>query len=392
MLAPSIATCSSAQMTIIRRVCLAATIALGGCASQPAVEVSAPKPAAEASACRYQAESLDAHVHVLTQGDTFHLQPRGNVGIIEQANGVVLFDSGGSPAAADEIIAFVRSQSAKPVTAIILSHWHGDHVLGVSRLLEVWPGARVISTRSTRDLLASPQTDRFMPGDDADANARYMANNQSSIEFLEAAARDESLSAGDRAGFAVAAREYTQFAREMSGAHRVVPNEIFDTQIELDDPTAPIEIRYFGRANTAGDAIAWLPRQRIVFSGDVVVAPIPYGFNTYPGDWIHVLDQLSALEFTVLVPGHGTPRRDGSYPALLRAMLVSIRSQVASFASDPAVTVANVGAHFDVNAERKTITNDDPWLQRWFRNYWQGPIGSSAMREARGEEIVQGAP
>jgi glyoxylase-like metal-dependent hydrolase (beta-lactamase superfamily II) len=388
---PARIVCSSTSTMTSSLFCLLALAALGGCASQPPIEIAAPTPIAGESAYRYGVESLGANVHVLTQGNTFHLQPRGNVGIIEQTDGVVLFDSGGSPAAADEVIDFVRSQTSKPVTAIILSHWHGDHVLGVSRLLEVWPKARVISTRSTRDLLASPQTDHFMPGDDTDANARYMANNQSSVDYLEGAAKDASLSAVDRADFAVAAKEYAQFAREMSAAHRVVPNEVFDTRLELADATTPVEIRYFGRANTAGDAIAWLPRQRIVFSGDVVVAPIPYGFNTYPGDWIDVLDKLSAFDFAVLVPGHGEPQRDGHYLGQLRAMLVSISAQAATLASDSAVTNDNVGTRLKIDPERKAITNDDPWLQRWFRNYWLGPIGSSALRAARGEDVIQGA-
>jgi glyoxylase-like metal-dependent hydrolase (beta-lactamase superfamily II) len=391
MLARSVAIHRSAPMNINGLVCLLACVALGGCASRPPVALVAPTPAADESAYSYGIESLGAGVHVLSQGVTFHLQPRGNVGIIEQRDGIVLFDSGGSPAAADEVIAFVRSRSSKPVTAIILSHWHGDHVLGVSRLLEVWPKARVISTRSTRDLLASPATDRFMPGDDAEANARYMANNRASIDFLESAAKDASLAADDRAGFAVAAREYAQFTREMAVAHRIVPTEVFDTRLELADATTPIEIRYLGRANTAGDAIAWLPRQRIVFSGDVVVAPIPYGFNTYPGEWIRVLDELARLDFAVLVPGHGNPRHDRDYLARLRTMLVSVRKQAAILASDSEVTNDNVGTRLEIDAERKAITNDDPWLQRWFRNYWLGPIGSSALREARGTAVIQGA-
>jgi glyoxylase-like metal-dependent hydrolase (beta-lactamase superfamily II) len=391
MLRPAMTSFRSAPTSVSSLIYLLAMLALGGCASNSPSGIAIPKPATQASTYHFSIDSLGAGVHVLTQGNTFHLQPRGNVGVIEQSDGFVLFDSGGSPAAADEVIALIRSRSRKPVSAIVLSHWHGDHVLGVSRLLEAWPKARVISTRSTRDLLASAQTDRYMPGDDADANARYMANNQSSIDFLEGAAKDESLGAGDRAGFAVAAKEYAQFTREMMIAHRVVPNEIFENRIELSDPVTPVEIRYFGRANTAGDAIAWLPRQRILFSGDVVVAPIPYGFNTYPSDWIDVLDQLAALDFAVLVPGHGKPQRDGSYLALLRAMLVSVRSQVATLASDPAVKTDNVGARLKIDAERRAITHDDPWLERWFRNYWLGPIGSSALREARGEEVIQGA-
>ena len=78
----------------------------------------------------YQTEAVTPRVHVQTQGDAFHVQPRGNVEIIEQDRGVVLVDSGGSSAAAEEVIAFVYSIGKKPVIAIVLTHWHGDHVRG----------------------------------------------------------------------------------------------------------------------------------------------------------------------------------------------------------------------------------------------------------------------
>jgi glyoxylase-like metal-dependent hydrolase (beta-lactamase superfamily II) len=230
-----------------------------------------------------------------------------------------------------------------------------------------------------------------MPGDDPKANATYMENTRAGVDFLRKASTDEKLSAVDRAGFGVAAAEYEQFAREMSVAHRVVPTEVFEDKFVLADTDAPVEIHFFGRANTAGDAIAWLPKQNVVFTGDVVVAPIPYGFNAYPGEWIGVLNKILALKPAVLVPGHGNPMRDAGYAQRLVEMLETVRSQVARLAEDKSVTNDNVGKQLDLDAARKAWTGDDAWLQRWFRNYWLNPIGSSALREARGEPVVQGA-
>ena len=199
------------------------------------------------------------------------------------------------------------------------------------------------------------------------------------------------MSEGDRAGFGKAAAEYEQFVREMSIAHRVVPTEVFETKLILADAKTPVEIHFFGRANTAGDAVAWLPGQRIVFTGDVVVAPIPYGFNGYPSEWVDVLKKILALKPAVLVPGHGSAMRDTGYTERLIGMLESVRSQVAKLAGDKSVTNDNVGKRLDLDSARKSLTGDDAWLQRWFRNYWLNPIGSSALREARGEPVVQGS-
>jgi glyoxylase-like metal-dependent hydrolase (beta-lactamase superfamily II) len=353
---------------------------------------SAPPPAPQAALGNlypYRIEELAPRVHLLTQGNECHLQPRGNVGVVEQRLGVVLIDSGGSPAAAEEVIAFVRSRTSKPVTWIVLTHWHGDHVLGVARLLQEWPKARVIATKQTREMLEDPASDRFMPGDDASANAKFHENVAGGVEFLKRQSEDAKLPGAVRAGYAQASREFAQFGREMRTARRVAPNFPFPHLILLPDEEAPVDLRFFGRANTAGDAIAWLPRQRVVFTGDVVVAPIPYGFNTYPTEWVATLEQILALDFAVLAPGHGSAMRDTQYVDRLIRMLKDVCTQV-DLLSHLKIDATEATERVNQDDARKSLVGDDAWLELWFKNYWHTPIVSSALREARGEEIMQG--
>jgi glyoxylase-like metal-dependent hydrolase (beta-lactamase superfamily II) len=361
---------------------------LAGCSTGETMRAAGPD--AQRAAYNYRVERLAAGVHALNQGDEFHIQPRGNVEVVEQSNGVVLVDGGGSPAGAEEVIAFVRSRTDKPVTAIILTHWHGDHALGVSRLLLEWPDARVISTPRTRDMLADANAERFMPGDDAEANARYMERVRAGLDYLRAAASDDALTEAERTGFARAALEYEQFSREIAHARRVAPNETFAQRLVLPDRLRPVEIMFLGRANTDGDAVVWLPRQRIVMTGDIVVAPLPFGFNAYPEEWIEVLRRIRGLDYAVLAPGHGRPMRDTAYLDRLVAMLTEVRSQVAPLASLD-IDAAGAAAQVDLSTHRDELTGNDPWLLRWFRDYWHAPIVSSALREARGEPVVQGA-
>lgn len=353
-------------------------------------EPPAPLPRAEGDVYGFQAETLAAGVYALNEDNVFHIQPRGNVEVIEQSDGVVLVDGGGSPAGAEQVIGFVRSKTPKPVTAIVITHWHGDHALGVSRLLQEWPDARVISTGPTSDMLTSPEADRYMPGDDADKNAAYMANIQGGVAFLTDASQDQKYSEAERAGFAQAATEYEQFGREMATARRVAPTETFEHSLTLADNSHPVEVMFLGRANTAGDAVVWLPRQKVVITGDLVVAPIPFGFNSYPEEWIGVLNQVRDLNYAVLVPGHGRPMRDTTYVDLLISMVTDVRAQVAPLASSD-MDAAAINAAVELDDAQATIAGDDPWLGRWFRDYWKEPIVSSALREARGVPIVQGS-
>lgn len=334
-------------------------------------------------------ELVAPHVNVLHQVG-FHTQPRGNVEVIEQANGVILIDSGGSPAGAEEVIAFVHSATRKQVTAIVITHWHGDHSLGVARLKQEWPNARIISTPGTRDMLASPDTDRFMPSDNPEANARLQQNTARVVAALTQRGQSTELSVTERAGYTQAAAELQDYAHDMETARRFVPTETFSDHLTLTDHTTPIELMFLGRANTEGDAIAWLPRQRVLITGDTVVSPIPYGFDSYPADWLAVLQRLRAYNYAVLLPGHGMPMRDKTYLDRLIAALTAARTQAAALAADTTITQENVSQHVNFSDLRRQFVGDDPWLTRWFNGYWSTPIAWSALREARNIPIVQG--
>src|SRR6185369_2959367 len=94
------------------------------CAPIPA---PAQSPPADASGYFYVADRVADHVHLLHQADP-HSYFCGNVAVIEQSSSIVLFDSGCSFGGGERVVAAVRRISSKPVSAIVLSHWHYDHM------------------------------------------------------------------------------------------------------------------------------------------------------------------------------------------------------------------------------------------------------------------------
>src|SRR6185503_15403532 len=78
------------------------------------------------------------------------------VSIIEQQDGLVLVDSGGTIAHGRAITAYIRSITRRPVKAVLITHWHNDHPLGIAAIREAWPRVRVISTAATRTDLLGP--------------------------------------------------------------------------------------------------------------------------------------------------------------------------------------------------------------------------------------------
>jgi glyoxylase-like metal-dependent hydrolase (beta-lactamase superfamily II) len=94
--------------------------------------------------------------------------------------------------------------------------------------------------------------------------------------------------------------------------------------------------------------IVYLPRERIVATGDLVVYPIPFGFATNPREWPATLRALRALDASVIVPGHGAIQRDWSYVDREVALLQSTWDQVEK---------ASVGGA-NLDAVRKAVDGD----------------------------------
>ena len=145
-----------------------------------------------------------------------------------------------------------------------------------------------------------------------------------------------------------------------------------------------IVVRYLGRGNTRGDLTVWLPKERIVATGDLLVHPGPYSFGSYLGEWIKTLGRVRDLPVDVIVPGHGAIQRDRQYldlvVSLLEYTLAQARDAVAKGLDLEATRRAISFDEF-----RQRFTGGDPARVRAFNAYFVQPAVERAWREARGE-------
>lgn len=317
----------------------------------------------------------------------FQLQPIGNVTVIEQRNGLVLVDAGGSPGAGRRIVTMVKSLSPKPVKAVIITQWHGDKPQGLPEVLKAWPDARTIATDATRAHLADPKTMNTPAAPDEPRNAKFLAQVQGQIDYLQKAA-DDAKSEPVKRGFRSAARMFRQYKLDMDGALTIAAKEGFKDRLVITDPDHPVEAMFLGRANTDGDAVVWLPKQKIVVAGEIVISPFPYGFESYPAEWIATLAKLRAMKWRTLIPGHGMPQTDRAQLDRISATLKAVRARVAPLVKH-GLTLEQVKAKIDLTAQAKTFVGDDPWLAIWFKTFFTDGIVTSAYKEAKGDPIVQ---
>jgi len=336
----------------------------------------------------FAARELAPGIHLLATPPDFLGPAISNVSIIEQSDGIVLIDSGATAADGRRIVAYVRSLTDKPVKAVVITHWHNDHPLGVSEIRAAWPDVRIISTGPTRAGLLGPASTSVGPRPDERFDTMILNQVSDSLSRIAALRSNPSNTDAQRERYDRMAREMRAFGADFRGTYLVPPTETFADTLLINDAERPVRLMFLGRANTEGDAIAWLPRQRIVMTGDVVVSPTPFGFFSFPEDWVGVLQRLKGLDFALLVPGHGEPQADAAYLDRLLATIGDIRAQVGPLARQ-GLSLEEVRERVDFSAQT-AIFGTTPRLRLGFESYWLNPMVENAWKEARGEAIVQG--
>jgi glyoxylase-like metal-dependent hydrolase (beta-lactamase superfamily II) len=107
------------------------------------------------------------------------------------------------------------------------------------------------------------------------------------------------------------------------------PNMVFHKQLTLWLGSQEVQIIHAGRGHTRGDTIAWLPKERVLFSGDLVeYGATPYCGDAHFTDWPGTLERVASFGAQALVPGHGealtTPEKVGQGIAETRAFLEDV--------------------------------------------------------------------
>ncbi len=186
-----------------------------------------------------------------------------NTGVIIGDDAVMVIDTQATPVMAQDVIARIRAVTDKPIKYVVLTHYHAVRVLGAS----AYGAAHVIASQDTRDLIAE----------------RGQQDFRSELE---------------------------RFPRLFQAAESIPgltwPTITFAGAMTLWLGQTEIRIMQIGRGHTKGDTIVWLPKEKVLFSGDLVeYGATPYTGDAYLSDWPATLDRLATLKPKALVPGRG---------------------------------------------------------------------------------------
>jgi cyclase len=259
-------------------------------------------------------------------------------------NGWVIFDDyvlvldANFPSGAQEIIPKIKAQTSKPIRFAFDTHHHGDHAYAN----QIWVdnGAVPVAHENVVSEMRKYETGFFggKPG-------RWEG---------EAKQRED-----------------------LRGTRLKPPSLLYRDLMIFDDGTHRVELRYFGVGHTHGDGFAWLPKEKILFTGDAAVnGPFNYMGDGDSAAWIETLGKVQKLGAAVVAPGHG-PSGDAGVLEAQRQYFVALRAEVEKRksltpdrvqAAVPAIRDALLGRHATyIDASAKSITGLESQVAQVYR-------------------------
>ena len=217
-------------------------------------------------------------------------QPDGNTVIFRAPAGLIVLDTGRHAEHTQAIVDYARSAQL-PVRAIVNSHWHLDHIGGNPQLRREFPGVRVYASAAL-----------------ADARKGFLASYRTSLQEQIASTPDPEAQKPFRAEIAI-----------LDAGPALEPDEIVRRGGKRTIAGKKLRFGLESHAVTAGDVWLYDPATRVLAAGDLVTLPAPFLETACPERWKAALGHLAAIDFELLVPGHGAPMRRENFETYRRA-------------------------------------------------------------------------
>ena len=223
-----------------------------------------------------------------------------NAAIILFDDSVLVVDTHSKPSAARALIEQIKKLTDKPVRYVVNTHFHWDHYQGNQAYPSSWPaGVEIISSEATRlnieqrgiprvkhEITTMPQEIEKLKADlAATSNPKQKEEVQSNLLQAE------------------------DYLAELKSMQVALPTLTFDHSLILHRKSRTVEMFWLGNAHTNGDVFVYLPKERVLVTGDALHGWTPFMGDSYPFDWITTLDRAEKLDFDQVLGGHGDVMR-----------------------------------------------------------------------------------
>jgi len=223
-----------------------------------------------------------------------------NAAIILFDDAVLVVDTHSKPSAARALIEQIKKLTDKPVRYVVNTHFHWDHYQGNQAYPSSWPASvEIISSEATRANIEQRGIPRVK---------HEIVTMPQEIEKLKSDL-DKASDVGQKEQLRANLLQAEAYLAELKSMQVTLPSVTFDHSLILHRPSKTVEVLWLGNAHTNGDVFVYLPREKVLVTGDALHGWTPYMGDSYPFDWIQTLDAAEKLDFDQVIGGHGNVMR-----------------------------------------------------------------------------------
>ncbi len=290
-----------------------------GCGTeQAAAPEAAPEPAQETA---HVLEEIAPGVYFANSVGTGEVLLMSNAMVIVNDDDVVVVDSHVSADSGRSLVAAVRTVSDLPIHYLINTHYHFDHAHG-NQVFD-HDHTEIIGHEYTRERLLGPVL----------TESTYQTIGSPEATGAQLAALEGAIAAAPEAEKAALEAQAAMVRRHIGALGEVEPtppNVTLKEKMTLFRGDREIQLLHLGRGHTGGDVVVYLPKERLVFTGDLFYAGAPYLGDGFADEFPATLDKLKLLEVDLIVPGHGPLVRDKNQIETTQTYLRTYWDQVQS--------------------------------------------------------------
>ena len=271
----------------------------------------------------------------------------GNHPIIVNENDVLLVDDGTTPGAARALLEDLKLITNKPVRWVVNTHFHYDHTDGNSIF---GPDVQIIGHQYVRKAIL----DDVLHKEPFKTSVGNMANQAEALKKQIAEEKDAAKRAALEAQLTAAQADLEQ----LRNIKPTPPNVTYSSKMTIYSGPREIQILFLGRGHTQGDTVVYLPKERVVCTGDLMESRLAYMGSGVFDEWVTTLDAVKELDFDAVLPGHGVPFHEKSLITAFQSYLKDFMRQGADLRKQ--------GLSADQTAQKVDLTShkaDFPQIQ-----------------------------
>ena len=223
-----------------------------------------------------------------------------NAAVIMTDDGVIVVDSHSKPSASRAMYTQIQGITKKPVIKVINTHFHRDHWQGNESYAATNPKLEIIASQQTKENLTKP--DAGVGG--VPYIEKQLAALPGEIDKLKSDIQKES-DPGKKKNLEANLQQAESFMQELKQMKPALPTRTVTTTVTLKEHGREIQLHVLGRGHTNGDLYIYLPKEKVIATGDALIDWMPFLNDGYPEDWVQTLTAVEKLDFTHIVPGHG---------------------------------------------------------------------------------------